>query len=234
VCLISYEASILLKEFGLDFSSRSDIAGGNHLASGERGEELGDAWTRSQAAGNLKRPSETRFRTIAEQEKSDGEDVLAMLSEPSKLYAPFETPEDEEDYDWGLSAEQMSQLRAMTKSLFPPPVPHTAMAPDHPLNLVPQFDKKDTNIGISHSDFHVDEPYMYLGAHAESAAAREMWRVQWEGVLTRYTDEVWGGLLPLVKEARKEIEGFRDDPIGIDQPKALRRLGAILSHLRKN
>jgi len=27
-----------------------------------------------------------------------------------------------------------------------------------------------------------------------------------EGVLTRYTDEVWGGLLPLVKQARQEIE----------------------------
>jgi hypothetical protein len=58
---------------------------------------------------------------------------------------------------------------------------------------------------------------------------------QWESVLTRYTDEVWGNLLPLVTEARKEIKASKDKQVGSsnEPPKALRRLQIVLDHLRK-
>jgi hypothetical protein len=67
----------------------------------------------------------------------------------------------------------------------------------------------------------------------ETIEAREHWREQWEGVLTRYTDEVWGGLLPLVKQAREEIEEMRNVGTVREKPTALRRLEAILGHLQK-
>jgi hypothetical protein len=162
-------------------------------------------------------PSLPQDRSIAEQEKHDGEDVLAILSEQGDPQGSFEAPqEDRDDYDWGLSAEQLSELRSMTNELFPPPEAHGPISPDHPLNLVPAF--------TAESD----------SSRSDSAAAREIWRDQWEGVLTRYTDEVWGRLLPLVKEARKEVEELQNDLSATNQPKALRRLGAILGHLRNH
>jgi hypothetical protein len=199
------------------------------------GNNLEDVWTRSQTNTILQPPSKTRYRTIAEQEQRDGEDVLAMLSDPSEANAIYEGPEEEEDnYDWGLSTEQLSQLRAMTKDLFPAPEPHIPISPEHPLNLVPLFGETNANRQGLQTDAHAEESYTYFGTQTDTGTARELWMEQWDGVLTRYTDEVWGGLLPLVKEARKEVEDLRSDPRGADQPKALRRLGAILGHLQKS
>jgi len=169
---------------------------------------LEDAWERSQPAPQI---YETRVpeRTVAEQQTHDGEEVLAILSSPTGLGNEFEAPlEDQEDYDWGLSAEQLSQLRAMTKEILPPPEPHAGVAAEHPLNLNPSFE-------------------------GETIEAREHWREQWEGVLISYTDEVWGGLLPLVKQARQEMEEMRVDGPVSEKPTALRRLEAILGHLQK-
>jgi hypothetical protein len=145
---------------------------------------------------------------IAEQENRDGSKVLALLSGTGAIDDNFEAEPEDENYDWGLSAEQVTQLRAMMKEIFPPPETHVGVSPDHPLNLAPSFE-------------------------VQSLDQREHWREQWEGVLTRYTDEVWGGLLPLVKEARQEVEDMRNGKSATEQPKALRRLGAILGHLQK-
>jgi len=51
--------------------------------------------------------------------------------------------------------------------------------------------------------------------------------------LTRYTDEVWGGLLPLVRQARQEMEEMGNEGSVKEKPTALRRLEAILGHLQK-
>lgn len=205
---------------------RSDIVGADHLQSEGPSSTLEDAWARSQTPGNMANAPPIQQRTVAEQETRDGEDVLAMLSEPSDAHSSFEAPQEEqEDYDWGLSPEQLTQLRAITKELLPAPERNATMSPNHPLNLVPTFEENDIT--------PVDESYMYSGAHGDAATSRELWREQWEGVLTRYADEVWGGLLPLVKEARKEVEEIRNDSAVAAQPTALRRLGAILDHLQR-
>ncbi|TGO08010.1 hypothetical protein BTUL_0231g00080 [Botrytis tulipae] len=67
--------------------------------------------------------------------------------------------------------------------------------------------------------------------------AKEEWKSDWQGVLQGYTDEVWGGLIPLVREAREELkieeqkgDGGQGKEMG--NLKALRRLGAVLGHLR--
>lgn len=212
--------------------ARSDVVGAQHFTTGGLAEEFGESWARSHISGPLIPPSMSQERSIAEQEKHDGEDVLTILSEQGDPQGPFEAPqEDRDDYDWGLSVEQLSELRAMTSELFPPPEAHATLSPDHPLNLIPLFKPESDG---PQTNTHAHAAFMYFGSQSDSATAREPWRDQWEGVLTRYTDEVWGGLLPLVKEARKEVERLRDDPSATDQPKALRRLGAILDHLRNH
>jgi hypothetical protein len=153
----------------------------------------------------LPKPERT---TVAEQESRDGSEVLALLSGPGAMDEQFEAEPEDENYDWGLSEEQLTQLRAMTKEIFPPPEPHAGVSPDNPLTLAPSFE-------------------------VQSLDEREHWREQWEGVLTRYTDDVWGGLLPLVKEARQEVEDMKNSESTTEQPKALRRLEAILGHLQK-
>jgi hypothetical protein len=183
---------------------------GVHFASGGLEDGVGEAWARSLPASNL--PTEKPvYGSVSEQQSRDGEDILAILSQKGNMEETFEPPQEDENFDWGLSAEQLSQLRTMTRDLFPSAEAHGAINPGHPLNLTPNFE----------------------GAYGQPPTGSGDWREQWDGVLNRYTDEVWGGLLPLVKEARREVKDIRNDPSNIQQPKALRRLGAILGHLRK-
>lgn len=195
---------------GIDaFTPSQDLADG-HPEDPSGG--FNGAWTQSQPTVF---PPE--HRTIAEQEGHDGDDVLAILSSPDEIDPSFEVPPEDipmEDYDWGLAPEQLTQLRAITKDLLPAPEPHAVPSPHNPLNLLPRADQ--TNL-----------------VNGESRESVEAWRDQWEDVLTRYSDEVWGGLLPLVKEARKEVEELQSGEGPTMQPKALRRLGAVLGHLRE-
>ncbi|CZR53825.1 uncharacterized protein PAC_03707 [Phialocephala subalpina] len=163
------------------------------------------AWAHSQ--GVQPQPNiNSAPRTVEEQERREGEDVLALLSDPSALDEQFEGPEeDDEHYDWGLSQDQIIELRAMTKEMFPPPEQHTGVSANNPLNLIPMSGEFD----------------------------QQQWFEQWDGVLNRYADEVWGGLLPLVAEARKELDEMQNGDPPMEQPKALRRLNAILGHLQK-
>jgi hypothetical protein len=181
---------------------------------GDQKMQFSQAW---EQAG-IRQDARFRSTTVAEQESRDGEDVLALLSESGAVENQFEAPPDhEEDFDWGLTVEQLSKLQAITKELFPPPEPHGNISVGNPLNLAPNFDPSESS--------------MY--SHFSAKSSTEHWREQWEGVLTRYTDEVWGNLLSLVKEARKEVEEMRDGASASTQPKALRRLETILGHLRK-
>lgn len=198
---------------GIDSFTPSQDSGAGHPEGLDVG--FGAAWTQSQDRLNLAPPGPAEYQTVVEQERHDGEEVLAILSAPGEVNDPFEAPpEDDENYDWGLTPEQLSKLRAMTKDILPPPEPHQAIAPSNQLNLVPHTDDTDF-------------------INASSQAAVDVWRDQWEGVLTRYADEVWGGLLPLVREARKEVEEMQSGEPQTTEPKALRRLGAVLGHLRK-
>ncbi len=145
--------------------------------------------------------------SVAEQESRDGAEVSAMLSGDSR--EQFEAPENDipqESYDWGLTPEATARLREITKDLLPPPPQHPGVSSQSKLNLVPKIDDVllETN-GVG-------------------------WKEQWEDVLTRYADEVWGGLLPLVKQAKMEIEETKDNMPPANSS-AIRRLQAILGHL---
>jgi hypothetical protein len=172
------------------------------------GSTWGEAWARAQTIEAHEVTASTpRSGEVVEQEKKDGQEVLDLLSSPGWINHELEPPsgdEDTEGYDWGLSHDQISQIRAMTQHLKVPEA-HSACGIENPLNLIPNLD----------------------------AEGRVQWIEQWEGVLTRYADEVWGGLLPLIKEARKEIEEIQHDGTVSEKPTALRRLEAILSHLQQ-
>ena len=194
---------------GIESFTPSEHFGDYGRPGGGIGDGLDESWQRAQPTGHSV-SSKAAFNIVSEQEYHDGDEVLAILSDP--LHDPFETPlADDVNYDWGLSAEQISQLRAMTKDLLPPPNSHMVPSADNHLNLIPKFE--DDN--------------------GQAIPTKEAWGEQWEGVLTRYTDEVWGDLLPIVKDARREIQDIRNDPSSVEQPKSLRRLVAILGHLKQ-
>lgn len=194
---------------GIDSFSLSEPSGNIGVDSyKDIGSTWGEAWARAQTveAQEVVNPNLTRS-AVAEQEALDGQSVLDLLSSPGWISQGYEAlPEDvaPEDYDWGFTQDQISQIRAMTCHLTPPE-PYTVKDADHPLNLIP-------NLGVER---------------------RAQWIEQWESVLTRYADEVWGGLLPLVKEARKEVKEMRVDETISEEPTALRRLQAILGHLQQ-
>ncbi|XMA10468.1 hypothetical protein WAI453_003259 [Rhynchosporium graminicola] len=151
-------------------------------------------------------------RTVKQQEQQDGSDVLAILSDPAPLDSLMEEPppldEDDENYDWGLAPAQITKLRELTKELLPAPPQHAHASVNNPLNLISEYQGQES--------------------------AREQYIEEWEGVLYRYADEVWGGLAPLVREAREEV---KDAKSSLDtehrgrEMKAVRRLESILGHL---
>ncbi|KAF3059839.1 hypothetical protein GL218_05059 [Daldinia childiae] len=64
--------------------------------------------------------------------------------------------------------------------------------------------------------------------------AKNIWVNQWQGVLSSYTDEVWGELGSLVRVAREELTNISEpheeaSPLKL---KSVRRLQQLLSHIR--
>jgi len=106
------------------------------------------------------------------------------------------------------------------------------MVADHPLNLIPHGDNTDGNMSSPARESAMDEIYVGYEIDGHLVSGMQVWRTQWEGVLERYTDEVWGDLLPLVKEARKEVANVVEGE-GTEEPVALRRLKGILRHLQQ-
>lgn len=96
------------------------------------------------------------------------------------------------------------------------------------LNLFPDFILNHTNRATDTSN--------HLGI-SDPQNARDIWVSHWRDVLSRYTEEVWGDLNPLVQEAREELRTLSDSPPG-QSPKppsetsSLQRLQQILAHLR--
>jgi hypothetical protein len=194
---------------GIDSFSSSEPSGTIGVDSyRDIGSTWGEAWARAQT---IEVPEvialDPTSKTVTQQENEDGQEVLDLLETPGWISSEFEAPYLDEDvgtYDWGLSPDQILQIRAMTRHLDLPE-PQRSTDVDHPLNLIPNLDPE----------------------------GRVQWIKEWEGVLTSYADEVWGGLMPLVKEARKEVEEIEIGGMTSEKPTALRRLEAILGHLQR-
>ncbi|KAI1770930.1 hypothetical protein F4818DRAFT_445863 [Hypoxylon cercidicola] len=85
-------------------------------------------------------------------------------------------------------------------------------------------------------DSHSIQEYADLFGTSDVEEAKRLWINQWRGVLSSYTDEVWGDLSPLVSLAREEVSPSRPRQNALDASpsklKALRRLQKILAHVR--
>lgn len=215
---------------GIDTFGPSTEDGTRPVLNDEDTEAFGSAPT-AQVSGHNSEPYQ--FRSVEEQESRDGEAVLDILSERRQEVDYF-APQNIEDEieEWRLTDDQTAKIQALVKDLFPSSDMHTGTDVSHPLNLQPDtFRSSDMSTWLP--DEYAQESYSQFGQVLPQEEASRLWIEQWEGVLTRYADEVWGGLLPLVREAREEIEEIKkaEDPVD-HRPKALRRLGQVLAHFR--
>lgn len=187
----------------------------------------------------------------------DGAAVVALLSEPDFSADDPSAYQDMYDQEVAvtdplisrLTSQQLDLLTKIKAQLPQPPI-HRAPAPTNPLNLLPSFDQlsSDTN-GQSGwnatTTLHAGESYTYLTSdstntwsHGEVSNRQfrdgtEAHLLQWLDVLNRYQDEVWGDILPLVQDARKEIEQAKNrNDNEVHEGPAVRRLGMVFAHLQ--
>lgn len=159
-------------------------------------------------------------RAFFQTQSTDGAPVVDLLSQLDEEEAM--APEAGLDED--ISPDTVQSLRA---ALFAANGHSHPVSWDSLLNLTPDY--------VLHPAEGVGEAELHFGT-SEHQAVREGWYQQWEHVLSAYTDQVWGDLLPLAAEARREVDelaqkGTDDEP---QIPKALHRLKMILAHIQRS
>ena len=193
---------------------------------------------------------------LPESHRGDGAAVVSLLSDPEFSTDDPSAYSDPYDHDVmgndgilaRLTSQELDLLTRIKKELPEPPI-HRVPAPTNPLNLLPNFEQLsgDTNgkFGSSATTTpRTEEPYLYLtpettgtwsigeNSGGKSSEAEEAHLSQWLNVLNRYQDEVWGDILPLVREARKEIERAKNSNADeLRDGPAVRRLAMVLAHL---
>ncbi|GKT63700.1 hypothetical protein ColTof4_04717 [Colletotrichum tofieldiae] len=156
---------------------------------------------------------------VREQEARDGQQVIDLLSAPGEL-GGFEAIDD--SLQNFISQEEEESLR---KALF-------SGSGDGPTSYwTPLLDFQPDFL----QGGNVTELLQHFGV-ADPQQARVMWMDSWNDVLASYTDQVWGDLGSLAREAQREIQEAREqgttstaDPSGMQ---ALQRLRQILAHIR--
>ncbi|KAI9778501.1 MAG: hypothetical protein M1839_008031 [Geoglossum umbratile] len=163
-------------------------------------------------------------------QEEDGAAVVALLSQPNFLDLIDTSQDDDDDLppisSLSLTSSQIDTIERL-KALLPAPPAYKPSSPMHALNLLPvealtipsPWDSRSSD--PSYTDF------------TEHANRRQQWLRDWDGVLRSYADEVWGDLLPLVEEAREEIEEANENDGELrGGGRAIRRLAMVLGHLR--
>lgn len=189
---------------------------------------LGEAWRPNETAsprGPHGLPDMSTSASIADQQSRDGNEVVQLLSLPED-----EMPDDQNN---GLSDAELSNLHEALFGTDSHGLPTTDW--DHVLNFIPEFVRPDGEQQPA-KDWESQDSQAHLGI-PNSAESGRLWIEQWHDVLTRYTDEVWGDLGSLVRQAREEVRQLGEsERAGTDKrpasTKALQRLGLILSHVR--
>lgn len=163
---------------------------------------------------------QVQSQSFLEQTAADGAAVIQLLS------IPDEEPNYSE-FDEALPDHEIARLRDAFFS-------NGSSQPtwDHLLNFSPDFVTESSRS---------DKAMAHMGTE-DILAAHTAWLQQWHDVLSSYTDEVWGDLGSLAKEARQEIDEmearvpYTETDMETDtrthESKALERLRQILSHVR--
>jgi hypothetical protein len=157
---------------------------------------------------------------FSDTQAADGSAVVELLSR----WDDSDTLPLEADLDQDVSTDTVQSLRAALFSTSD----HTCPVQwDSLLNLTPDYVLNPTEASSSAE--------LHFGT-SDGHAVREGWYQQWEHVLSAYTDQVWGDLLPLAVEARREVDELSQQPPEAEAhvPKALNRLRMILAHIQRS
>ena len=151
---------------------------------------------------------------------NDGAAVIALLSDTS--FAVDEEPSSILDSDSDV-AEGPNSPRLRTTAW---PAPSACVPlPLKPFDLIPDFGCPGN---LDHAFSAFQKVIHERGHFLES----EFGQLQpWVNILDRYHDEVWGEMLPLVQEAREELETVQEKQPGFKEDCAIRRLKMVLQHL---
>ena len=150
---------------------------------------------------------------------NDGAAVVALLSDPA-----FNIDEEPTNA-WAVLKTDKGKAKLgsqpVEQQLYDSADP---LAPMNPLDLIPDFNTSWNPVAHA-SNIH-------YGNYSSDPAFGDI--QPWTDILNRYHDEVWGDMLPLVKEAREELKSANNSPESTlhDRP-ALRRLGMLLKHLHQ-
>ena len=150
---------------------------------------------------------------------NDGAAVVALLSDPA-----FDVDEEPRD-NWAVPKTDKRKAKLASQPVEQQLYDSTdPVVPVNPLDLIPDFNTSWSPMAHS-SNF-------YEGNSSSDPTFGDL--QPWTDILNRYHDEVWGDMLPLVKEAREELKSTNSSPEDTlhDRP-ALRRLGMLLKHLHQ-
>lgn len=160
--------------------------------------------------------------SVARQQERDGVEVVHLLSH---------TDEDMPSYEEEVSLSE-TELNNLRRALFDDGAPAQMSASDwnNMLNLVPDFVRGPE--GSENGARRAQDSYMALGV-TDTAEAGQLWLEEWHRVLTSYTDEVWGDLAELVREARADVQQVKETRDGqMPDLTALRRLQTVITRVR--
>jgi hypothetical protein len=151
---------------------------------------------------------------------NDGAGVLALLSDPN--FVAISDTYDTEEFSTDAVADLFSQDLSSSKqqaadrirTALPAPPSHNSVSEPNTFNLYPDFGINHPHIAISNDD----------------QFASQLSVSQWSTVLNGYTDEVWGDLLPVVNNIKKQLAESKYGTAHLDDL-AIMRLKMILGHL---
>ncbi|CAK7565013.1 MAG: hypothetical protein SEPTF4163_002920 [Sporothrix epigloea] len=180
------------------------------------------------------------YSEVAEQEIRDGAAVVNLLATDGP-------PEEEPDLgDIELAEDEIAALKRVLfgdENGSNNAAYTTNQKWDNALNLIPDFirpnhlgyfEEEPGNVTLSTGEATKSRDTQAIMGLSHSSESSRQWLDQWHDVLTRYDDEVWGGLSPLVAQAREEVDRLQQlEPSNMPvESKALDRLRQILGHLR--
>ena len=160
----------------------------------------------------------------------DGAAVVAMLSNPSSYIDEGSDPTIAPEAFGSDGRKHERHRNDLDQRVFRDGSP--AM---NPLGLIPDFHEHPYNGDMSRDELSSAEQRKNLGETTilQSQYNRDFEVGPWIEILDTYHDEVWGDMMPLVEEARKEANAIRngDTTHGVAFP-AIRRLAMIAGHVR--
>lgn len=160
-------------------------------------------------------------------QQSDGAEVSFLLSRSDMMDVEPLTMADIEPSDQTVAdlfgtnqyTAEERQIADRMKSSLPPPAEHHSIHPLNPLNLIP---------GVEELALSLEEGEgSYLNF---DSLQREHWLHEWDDVLNRYSDDVWGDGLSDLEQVRTKLHKVAETGQTLDS-KAVNRLKMILGHI---